>query len=357
MGESQVPYPNLPSQVSAIRGSLSEPRFSTYLRKGGGDEGYALALYLYNTRVAKAFWYPLGVVEVTLRNAIDALLVARFGPTWHLEPSFRDTTLTPQGLTNLNKAIDRAGQGASRSQVIAELTFDYWSNLFRPDYAPLWRTSLNIVFPNISGGTTRHDVQTMARSINTFRNRVAHHEPVLDLNVTDVHAKIVELVSLRCRETAAWLKHHSTLSAVIRSRPHGAQAAYVTLGSKLAPGFVAVTKSTPLDAVIGQLDRKNQAVVCLDSGGAPEAVFGAMEIIKFLSGESKANAGLVAPSECTVEALLNSVDVSKSWIAMDESEPLAMAIDRLKEAPINAILGLTATGTVAGSILRAHRRY
>jgi hypothetical protein len=234
MAESQAPYPNLPHQVAAIRASLSEPRFATYLTKGGGDEGYALALYLYNARVAKAFMFPLGVVEVTLRNAIDALLVTRHGLTWHLQPDFRNNVLMPKGVDTVNKAIARAGFGATRGQVVAELTFDFWSNLLRPDYGDLWRTGLNIVFPNISRATTRHDVQMMAKAINKFRNRIAHHEPILDLNVTDIHAKIVELASLRCAETAAWLKHHSTVSTVIRTRPRGAAAGFISLGTRLA---------------------------------------------------------------------------------------------------------------------------
>ena len=357
MAESQVPYPNLPPQIAAIRASLSEPRFGAYLAKSGGNEGYALALYLYNARVAKAFMYPLGVVEITLRNAIDALFVARFGPAWHLDAGLRDHTLTPEGLSTLDKAIARAGQGAARSDVVAELTFDFWSNLLRPDYGQLWRTSINIVFPNIAPGITRHDVQSMAKEINRFRNRVAHHEPVLDLNITDIHAKIVQLVGLRCTETAAWLKHHSTLSAIIRTRPRGVAAGFVTLGSKLAPDFVPVTEATTLDTVLDQLDRKRQAVICLDDTGAPTAVFGAFEIVDFIALETKANDGLAAPGERSVKDLLAAINVSQNWVAMPETEPFAMAIDRLKQPNMHAVVGMKAGGGVAGVILRAHRRY
>lgn len=97
----------------------------------------------------EAFMYPLAVVEVTLRDAIDALLVSVYGPTWHLVPSFRDVVLMPEGLSTLDKARSRVGMAAPRSRVVAELTFDFWSNLLRPEYGDLWRTSLNVVFPNI----------------------------------------------------------------------------------------------------------------------------------------------------------------------------------------------------------------
>jgi len=357
MAESQVPYPNLPHQVAAVRASLSEPRFATYLTKSGGDEGYAIALYLYNARVAKAFMFPLGVVEVTLRNAIDELLVARHGLTWHLQPDFRQNVLMPEGLTNLDKAIARAGRGAPRDQVVAELTFDFWSNLLRPEYGGLWRTSLNIVFPNIPRTTKRHDVQSMAKAINQFRNRIAHHEPVLDLNVTDIHAKLVELVSLRCSETVAWMKHHSTVSAVIRTRPRGAAAGFISLQTRLVPDFVRVSETTTLDTVADQFNRKHQAAICVDGAGALIAAFGALELIQYLAATAKATGGLVAPSEHTVRDLLTAIDVSNAWIAMPASDPLANAVDRLTQRGINMVIGMDATGSVAGIIPRALRRY
>lgn len=357
MAECQVPYPNLPQQVAAIRASLSEPRFATYLAKGGGDEGYALALYLYNARVAKAFMYPLGVVEVTLRNAIDALLVTRYGQTWHLDATLRDTVLTPEGLSTLEKAINRAGLGASRGQVVAELTFDFWSNLLRPDYGDLWRTSLNIVFPNITRGTSRHDVQSMAKAINLFRNRVAHHEPVLDLNVTDIHSKIAELVGLRCVETAAWLRHHSTVSAVIRTRPHGPDAGFVSLATRLAPDYVDVTEATELSFVAEQFGRKCQAALCRNEDGTVTAAFGPLELIQYLAATAKATDGLVAPCELTVKDLLAEIDVSDAWVAIPANEPLASAIDRLKQKQINIVVGVDATGAPLGVIPRALRRY
>ncbi|PWG01944.1 hypothetical protein [Sphingosinicella humi] len=357
MADSQVPYPNFPYQIRSIRSSISEPRFSTYLTKGGGDEAYALALYLYNARVAKAFLYPLGVVEVTLRNAIDALLVSRFGLTWHTDEALRVGLLTEPGLATLEKAIDRAGAGASRGQVVSELTFDFWSNLFRPDYHDLWRTNLNVVFPNLERGTKRHDIQAMVKAINRFRNRVAHHEPVLDLNVTDIYSKIVEIVALRCNETAAWLKHHSTVSAVTRTRPRGSTAGFVPISSRLSADFLQVQETTPLDTVFSGLTRKCQAAVCVDSDGSPTVAFTAFALLPFLAGHASKDGGLVEPGGWTVADLLGSIDLSESWAMIKDDLPLATAVDTLKQPKVQVVVGTTATGAPSGIILRAHRRY
>jgi hypothetical protein len=357
MAESQVPYPNHADQVASLRSALSEPRFQTYLAKGGGDERYALALYLYNVRVAKAFMFPLGVVEVTLRNAIDARFTDIYGNNWHRDAYFRNSVLTPESLAALDKAITRVGANADHGRVVAELTFDFWSNLLRPQYGSFWRTSLNIVFPNIRRGRPRQDVQNMVREINVFRNRVAHHEPVLDCNVTDIYSKIVDIVSLRCSETAAWLKHHSTVSAAIRTRPHGPTAGFVSLGDHMARNFVKVQGATKLDNLAGSFDRTRQAAVQVDSVGAPTAAFGPFELISFISLDLQKNDGFTLLAEQTVNDLLTTINVTGSWIAMDESAPLADAVDALKQQGTNIIVGVDVQGKAVGVLTRAWRRY
>ncbi|MEI8393303.1 MAG: hypothetical protein WCF85_01110 [Rhodospirillaceae bacterium] len=357
MAESQVPYPNHAYQITALRSALSEPRFKAYLAKGGYDEQYALALYLYNVRVAKAFMFPLGVAEVTLRNAIDKRFVDVYDKNWHRDLRVRDSVLTPESLNALDKAITRAGNNADHGQVVAELTFDFWSNLLRPDYGSFWRTNLNIVFPNIQRGRLRHDVQLMVKEINVFRNRVAHHEPVLDRNITDIHAKIVEIVSLRCKETAAWLKHHSTVSAAIRTRPHGPAAGFMSLRDRMARDFVKVLGTTKLDSLASSFDHTKQAAVRIDSVGAPTAAFGPLELVSFVSLDLQKNGGITMLAERTVDDLFTAINVAGSWIPMDESTPLAEAIDALKQQGTNIIVGVDAQGRAVGVLTRAWRRY
>jgi hypothetical protein len=358
MAESQVPFPYLPAQMQAIRASISEPRFATYLAKGGNHDEYAMALYLYNARVAKAFLYPLNVAEVTLRNAVDGILVGRFGVSWHQDATFRNQTLTADGLATLDKAIQRAGANAPRDQVVATLTFDFWSNLFRPEYGALWRTTVNIAFPHLKHGETRQEIQNLVRPINVFRNRVAHHEPVLDLNVTDIHAKIVRLIELRCTETATWMKHYSTLSTVVRSRPRRDGTNANTLAAKLDPAFVPVKPETPLAELTELLDEKHQAIVCLDQDGRPTAALTVVDAIRFISQCAKGIGGMIDLGEHTVSDLIKAANLSDRWTQLADSTPLALAIKELQKPRIQIIVGVeTATGKATGAILRAHRRY
>lgn len=358
MAESQVPFPYLPAQLQAIRASISEPRFATYLSKGGNHEQYAMALYLYNARVAKSFLYPLNVAEVTLRNAVDGILIAKFGANWHQDVDFRDQTLTVDGLATLNKAIQRSGPNATHDQIVATLTFDFWSNLFRPEYGALWRTSVNIAFPQLKHGETRQEIQNLVRPINTFRNRVAHHEPILDLNVTDIYAKIVRLIELRCVETAAWMKHHSTISGVVRSRPHRDGTAANTLASKLDSAFVPVKPETALSELLEILDARHQAIVCLDEGGRPVLAFTAVDAVRFISQCAKDVGGLIALGDHTVSDILLLPDLSEKWTQMDDTTPLTQAVKELQKPRIQILVGIEAgSGRATGAILRAHRRY
>lgn len=357
MAESQVPYPNEPLQVQSIRSSLSEPRFGAYLTKGGGDVGYALALYLYNARLAKAFLFPLHVVEVTLRNAMDAMLVARHGLLWHEDAGFR-AVLHPKGATTLDRALGRWGVGASRSQVVAELTFDFWSNLLRAEYGDLWRTTLTTVFPNLVRPMNRHDVQSMARAVNRLRNRVAHHEPILDANVPEILSTIFDLLGLRCGETAQWTRHHTTVGAVLRTRPRAADGAGTVLSGRLASGFVSVTADVPLSDVLAALDRDRQAVVVVDEVGAPIAAFSALDLTRYVGLDAARHDGLFAASERLVADVLAEPGLGERFRLMPHDRPLLQAVDVLRGVGVDVLVGVDpASGAPSGIMMRAHRRY
>ena len=67
MAQSQVPFTYL-NDGQEIINHLSDKRFGTYLQRAGFNKDYAFELYLYNARLAKAFLFPLQILEVTVRN-------------------------------------------------------------------------------------------------------------------------------------------------------------------------------------------------------------------------------------------------------------------------------------------------
>ena len=357
MAESQVPYPYGPAPLRAIRAAISQPRFAAYMRRAGNQEEYACDLYLYNSRLAKAFLFPLNMCEITLRNAVDELLVRRFGVLWHTNPSFTTRILTDDSRAALDKAILRAGARASRDQIVATLTFDFWSNLFRSDYGDLWRTSVNVVFPRLPRGQSRRDVQQLVRTINTFRNRVAHHEPILDMNVTEIYSQILQLIELRCSATADWVRHHSTISAVIRTRPRPGITVGYTLASRADPKFPIVLRSTRLRDLVVQIDDRHPIVVCIDETGSCVGAFTAHDVVHFIERRSRPLAGLVDLNELTVGELIAEAGFLGTWSSLPGDTPFGSVVGELKKPNVRMIVAVTDEGVPLGTLLRAHRRY
>ncbi len=199
--------------------SLSTERFDTYLKRAGYKPSYAFELYLYNSRLAKSFIFPLQILEVSVRNAINNLLIKEFGLDWVHNPKFR-TILNTFSLSSLNKAIERS-KSRDNWDVVSNITFDFWSNLFRDEYdRPLWQTRIHSLF---SGAVTRKIIQKELEDLNFLRNRIAHHEPILNLDLSNLYTRLLKILDLISADVKEWVQHFGTVNEIIRTKPsiHG----------------------------------------------------------------------------------------------------------------------------------------
>jgi len=220
MAESQSPFPYTPLNARCLEAQLSSRRFFTYLKKAGHNQAYAFELYLYNARLAKAFLFPLHIVEIVLRNGVDEILCSAYGERWPMDSAFL-ALLTTQSQTTLSKAKARASKQGTiqKDDVVSRLTFDFWSNLFRAEYdRSLWQTNIKRLFPE-KPDITRASLQQLVYQINQLRNRIAHHEPIFGRDISGSYKQIIEVVSYRCKTSEAWLRSHSTVHQVLRSKP------------------------------------------------------------------------------------------------------------------------------------------
>ena len=71
---------------------FSQKRLNRYLQACQGDTRKAMALYRYNLRLAQELLTIVNCFEVSLRNAIDNILVPQFGSEW-----LKDS-VAPQGI-------------------------------------------------------------------------------------------------------------------------------------------------------------------------------------------------------------------------------------------------------------------
>jgi hypothetical protein len=204
-----------PEIDKALEKTISVKRLDKYLSVMNGDLGKSLKLYEENTRLAEAFYTPLQCLEVCFRNTLNLRVSETYGVDWltngrpPLEPGFVKT------IEDVVAELIKGGHSNNPDDIVAELNFGFWVGLIGPSYdATLWRQTLFKGFLAKGGGQKRSAVHSRFNAIRRFRNRVAHHEPIFDRPLTQLHAEIIESISWMCRHTSNWAAHHSRYDEV-----------------------------------------------------------------------------------------------------------------------------------------------
>ena len=125
---------------------LSEPRMRPYVEAASGDRDRALALYEWSTRTAASAFEVVGHLEVLLRNALDRELArhareADNGIPWFLLPTPGGDHVVDQ--VEAVRARLRPLRQENRHQIVANLTFGFWTGLLGARYEELWRSRID----------------------------------------------------------------------------------------------------------------------------------------------------------------------------------------------------------------------
>jgi hypothetical protein len=164
-----------------IHNALSSARFARYLKAADGNWEVAVRLYRWNIDVSSAFYGPLHWLEVSLRNALNDGLRARYerADWWVLAP------LDDNGHRKIvharRKLARRSGPDIGADSVVAELSFGFWVSLLSKGKAydrVFWVPVLHKAFPHYSG--PRQPLHTELTRMLRLRNRIMHHEPIFD---------------------------------------------------------------------------------------------------------------------------------------------------------------------------------
>lgn len=345
MAESQVPFEYQDS--SEIRSSLSEDRFAPYLKSAGYSETYAFNLYLYNARLSKSFLYPLHVLEVSLRNHISAIFCTEYGDDWPHNEGFRNN-LTEESCAALDKGIVRA-KSRKTNDIVATLTFDFWSNLFRAEYdRAFWQTHMSVLLPNAKS-STRKDFQKTVRDLNTFRNRIAHHEPIHKVDISTLHAQIIETISWICFETSQWVKHYSTVNQVMRTKP--------SKDGELAPFFKDFCdKSFETVLLSNNLSTlpSSRFLLCENELGELASVIEVQHVALYLLNLKEGSDLIVDLCVHTIEDVVSYHKLQSNYSICGGHESYSKAKDILRKGISYIVVG---EKPVLGLIAKAHRAY
>ena len=200
---------------------ITPPRFKAFLDAAGNDRIQAMALYDWNICMSAVFFEALSYAEVTLRNAIDA----QFVPLQHHQPARESWLCDPKIVTPKSSekvfdaitGIERMKKEPTRARVVANLSFGFWRALLDRHYKQLWIDRLHRAFPNGTGD--RKEVASLLSRLNPFRNRLAHHEPIIDAPISDRHDDLIELVRLIDDDAARWLISRSSVTEILAWKP------------------------------------------------------------------------------------------------------------------------------------------
>lgn len=212
--------------LDALESSLSPERIRTYANITAGDRELALRLYTWNTAISAAFYGPLQGLEIALRNAMHRQLSMKYGEDWYDNSACGLDAGTLRRIEKAKSNLSRGHYAIDPPHVVAELPFGFWVSLLgRGGWAAapetgkknyemtLWRPALYRAFPfsRRSRSKTHHPLDYL----RTFRNRIAHHEPIFNRHLEQDYDSILEVTGWLCPKTASWIAHHSRVKDLL----------------------------------------------------------------------------------------------------------------------------------------------
>lgn len=212
--------------LDALESSLSPERIRTYVNETDGNRELALRLYTWNTAISAAFYGPLQGLEVALRNAMHRELTTKYGEDWYDNPACGFDAGTLTRTEKAKSSLARGRYAIDPPHVVAELPFGFWVSLLgrggwaaQPDTGrknyemTLWRPALYKAFPH--SRRNRADTHRPLDYLRTFRNRIAHHEPIFNRHLEQDYRSILEVAGWMCPKTADWIEHHSRVNELL----------------------------------------------------------------------------------------------------------------------------------------------
>lgn len=215
--------------------SLSRNRFAAYSLDADRDASDAVARYAWNMALSAAFGPILHTLEVAFRNALfeignEATSVRSFhtrsiGSWLDATPSM----LGPREERDVVEAVIRLGKNRRRhtpGHLVGQLGFGFWVRLCDSPYEQgnshgpgLWPLATRR-FPGCPRGErTRARIRAAFSEVRDFRNEVAHHQPIWDKHVLDIHQRAIDLLSWMNPRLGAVIGHQSRVPALYNEGP------------------------------------------------------------------------------------------------------------------------------------------
>ncbi|MFD1696786.1 Abi family protein [Roseibium aestuarii] len=199
-----------------LEAALSTERLTKYRHWALQNNDDALALYALNVALSEAFYTSLHILEITLRNAIHDGLRARHGAGWFRNPAVITDRYQQQKVQEAFAKFQ--GQQPTDGQIVAELTFGFWTALFGRRNNHLWGQDLRGLF-NAGKPLKRKQIASRLDDIRGIRNRIAHHEPIIQLDLEQTYLETCEITGWLSPAALAWCHTHCRFRSVHPGQP------------------------------------------------------------------------------------------------------------------------------------------
>lgn len=201
-----------------IKITLSPARLATYEAFTTSSK-QALELYYWNLQMSSALFECLAVCEVVVRNTVAHALKATYGDNWVWNNTFllslKDNA--KETLTKINVKFDDI------DKIVPELPFFFWQGIFTNRFdSRVWQHQLRQIMPNSSYDNLRvfrKSVFDDLDRIRKLRNRIAHHEPIFNRQLTIDYEIIIRIIGYRCQDTAYSLQSRQRITSLLDSKP------------------------------------------------------------------------------------------------------------------------------------------
>ena len=193
---------------------FSIKRLEAYDKVGDRDSEGKILRYNFNIELSRAFYPPLHILEVSIRNNLHIAFAEYLkDPTWlmnyknHSLIHKREQKKIEDALNELSKKKKPIEEG----RIIAELNFGFWVNLFDRPYTEVHLRTGKNQFPNATAPQRNiAKLRTELNQIRFLRNRIFHYEPIW-------HWNNLEVLFLDIKQIINYMKKELSLESFVES--------------------------------------------------------------------------------------------------------------------------------------------
>ena len=190
---------------SGLIKALSTQRIMQYQRWTNQRTIDALALYALNIAISRAFYSSLNTLETVTRNSINDRMTTVLGEKWFMRTDILkdeiQKKMVEQAFSRIN--VDIKSNEITNFQIVSNLSFGFWTSLFGPKSSHLWGPILHKVF-DCETPLQRKNVAKPLNDLRNLRNRIAHYEAIIQLDLELLYQECRKLVGMISNEALVW---------------------------------------------------------------------------------------------------------------------------------------------------------